>query len=533
MILAWFLVLPLLAFVVYGFRPLDRWRLKHIPGPAQLWLVGNLPGFAKYGDFEFFHRLHKQYGNVFKVWALGNNVVAASPELCRQILLQNQLRFPVGNLFAGEMHEFESANILFHQKLDKVRAMRNAWHPMSYSGSLENFVGLMHRAADKAVQRLSAVIDSKEAINAHMVLSAMTIQVIAAAAFGVDVSDPDTVLRELNGTPYTVAELLKDMRMVFKVTNNPNCIYTQLGLLLPFAAPLWRLLANVFPNENHAKALDLRTRLVPFAKALVADQTAAVAEQDDTIKAFQPGGDGTKRKGVAAGSFIDILVRSKQHATMSLTDTEIANQVYLMLLAGFETTANALSFTVYCLAQHPDKAEKLAAEIHSQPENPDYTTLTEGFPYTDACIREGMRLYPPGTIVGRVAAKDMDLGGYKVPKGTNLIGPIYAIHHDESVWPQAEAFLPERHLSDDAVGAPTCPHAWLGFGEGARSCVGSRLALLEAKLALVHLFRNLSFRLTPGQVPLKLLATITLGPKEGVWVTVHERKAAANLAAEP
>lgn len=69
-------------------------------------------------------------------------------------------------------------------RVDKVRAIRNAWQPMFYTGSLENFVGLMHDAAAKAVQRLSVAVNSKEAINAHTVLSAMTIQVIAAAAFG-------------------------------------------------------------------------------------------------------------------------------------------------------------------------------------------------------------------------------------------------------------------------------------------------------------------------------------------------------------
>ncbi|KAK9803714.1 hypothetical protein WJX73_005339 [Symbiochloris irregularis] len=125
----------------------------------------------------------------------------------------------------------------------------------------------------------------------------------------------------------------------------------------------------------------------------------------------------------------------------------------------------------------------------------------------------------------READKDVELAGYKVSKGTRLMVATYAIQHDESVWPDAEAFIPERHLSSDAVGAPTQPHAWLGFGDDTRSCVGGRLAMLEgqAKLALVHLFRRHSYRLTPGQVPIKLQMGITVGPAEGVWLTVHDR----------
>lgn len=105
----------------------------------------------------------------------------------------------------------------------------------------------------------------------------------------VDVSDPDKVLKELNGKPYTAGDLLEDLRLIFKVTNNAKCTYTQLGLLIPEAEPLWRFLANIFPNKIHAQAVDLRTRLIPFVKALVADQTAVRAAQRDTIKASDPG----------------------------------------------------------------------------------------------------------------------------------------------------------------------------------------------------------------------------------------------------
>ncbi|KAK9803710.1 hypothetical protein WJX73_004212 [Symbiochloris irregularis] len=521
MILAWALALAILALLIYGFHPGDRWRLRRIPGPRQYWMIGNLLDFAKEGDHNYFNRLHKQYGSIFKVWILGSNVVVATPELCRQICLHNSSRLQMPNLYYGKYWDFDNAIILW-LKGERARTVRSAWHPMFYSGTLEGIVGLMHQAADSAVQRLSAAAKSKDPIDVSVVLSQMSLQVIAQAAFGIDVSNPDAVLREFDGKPYTVSQLIADIRTAFRTTSNSKCQYTQLSLLFPFAVPLWRWLANILPSESHAAALDLRNRMIPYVEGLIKDHAAVVKEQDDIIKTLNPTGDGKERRGVAAGSFLDILVRTKHKSSgASLTDIEICNQAFAMLMVGLETTSSALAFATYFLAQNPDKAEKLAAEIRSQPDNPGYSDLTEGFPYTEAVIREAIRLYPPGSYVIRAAEKDMQLGGYKVQKNQLLIGAIYAIHHDASVWPDPEAFIPERHLSADAVGAPTQPHAWLGFGEGARNCVGGRLAMLEAKLALVHLFRHHSYRLTPGQVPLEIVTTLTLGPKNGVWVTVH------------
>lgn len=108
----------------------------------------------------------------------------------------------------------------------------------------------------------------------------------------VDVSEPDIVLTELQGCPYTVAQLVDDIRTFFRTTNNPQCIYTQLLVLFPDFQPVWRFLANMLPNANYQAALNVRNRIVPFVNKLVEDHTAVLAESDqaDAINTFKSDG---------------------------------------------------------------------------------------------------------------------------------------------------------------------------------------------------------------------------------------------------
>ncbi|KAK9803744.1 hypothetical protein WJX73_010477 [Symbiochloris irregularis] len=467
MMLGWVLSLLVLVALVYGCRPLDRWRLRHMPGPSQLWLVGNLTALARKGDYVYYTELHKRFGAIFKVWTLGNVVVVATPALCRQLLLRNSARFTMPNLFArGKDYDFQEAG-LFLLRGEKARTIRSAWHPMFHSGTLEGLTDMMHKAAAATVQRMAAAARSKEPINAEALLSVMSQQIVTAAAFGVDITDANTVLQEVSGKPYTVSKLTDDMRTFFRTFANPKSIYFQLATLIPIAVPLWRLLANWMPDQVHRAALDVRSRVIPFVEGLIREHTAAVAGQEIDAKAS---GEMDGRSGVAAGSFLDLLVRTRHRSTGApLSDLEICVQVVSMIVVGQESVTNAISFCMYLLALHPDKADKLAAEIRGQPSNPDYTSLTEGFPYTEAVIQEALRLLPTGTTAMRQTDRDLILEGYKVPKGTRVMASIYAVHHDENVWPHAESFIPERHLSEDAVGAPTQPYAWLGFGDGTRS----------------------------------------------------------------
>ena len=166
-------------------------------------------------------------------------------------------------------------------------------------------------------------------------------------------------------------------------------------------------------------------------------------------------------------------------------------QANTFLLAGMETTANSLAFSIYLLATHPEAEARLMAEIDALAASkagagsdacaeglPDLVPEDlERLPFTGAVLSEAMRLYTPTAFAIRDAAEDIQLGDYLIPKGVNILLSIYNIHRNSAYWPQPEAFRPERFLPEGQDLAQRHPHAYLPFGAGPRMCVGYKFAL--------------------------------------------------------
>ena len=206
-----------------------------------------------------------------------------------------------------------------------------------------------------------------------------------------------------------------------------------------------------------------------------------------------------------------------------LSDEEIVAQSVLFLLAGYETSSNTLSFTLYHLALNPDVQDKLRKEIiqamESNAKKPLYEVV-QSVEYLDCVIMEAQRLYPATVQVNRECREDYDLNGIHIPAGTEILIPLYALHHDPDAWQDPEKFDPERFRGP----AKDARHAFqfLPFGAGPRNCIGMRFALMEIKVALARVLMKFKFVASPEtQVPLKIHAGITLSAKDGVLVRVQ------------
>lgn len=239
---------------------------------------------------------------------------------------------------------------------------------------------------------------------------------------------------------------------------------------------------------------------------------------------------GTGRKagvtGVEPGSFLNLMMDARVKGTETrLDDLQIAGQVDIFLMAGYETTANGLAFTVYLLATNPDKERRMLEEIDAFGRDREVTHADlEKFPYASAVFDEALRLYPPAHTTARYTSEEMEVGGWKIPARTGIMIAIWAIQRDAKYWPRPEEFLPERWLPGNEDIACRNPNAYIPFGGGPRKCIGYRFALQEAVVALVTLYQRMCFRLTAGQQPLQLAAGITLQPKTGLQVTLHLRE---------
>ena len=202
-------------------------------------------------------------------------------------------------------------------------------------------------------------------------------------------------------------------------------------------------------------------------------------------------------------------------ATMS--DLELRDEVITMILAGHETTANLLSWTVRLLCEHPEIEARVREEAVRVLGDRDPTLEdSKALEYTRLVLDEALRLYPPAWVFERQAIEADTLGGYPIEAGS-IVGILpYVMHRHPEHWEKPDVFDPERFRPERAAGRPR--YAYLPFGGGPRFCVGNNFALLEAQLLLAMIIRDQKITLDPTH-PIVVDPVITLRPKTGIMVT--------------
>ena len=224
---------------------------------------------------------------------------------------------------------------------------------------------------------------------------------------------------------------------------------------------------------------------------------------------------------------LDLMMHATDETTTEgvsrLSDEEVVAQSVVFLLAGYETSSNTLAFTLYYLVVNPAMQEKLRTQIREALETNAKKgclyDIVKNIDYLDCVIKESKRLCPPTVHVNRECHEDFDLSGIHIPAGTEVVIPIYALHHDPDAWEDSEKFDPERFRG--ARKDTHHPFQFLHFGGGPRNCIGMRFALLEIKIALVKILSKYKLvRSAKTQVPLMLNAGGALSAKGGVLVRV-------------
>nr|KAG5709741.1 hypothetical protein BaRGS_027766 [Batillaria attramentaria] len=172
---------------------------------------------------------------------------------------------------------------------------------------------------------------------------------------------------------------------------------------------------------------------------------------------------------------------------------EIVGQAFIFFVAGYETTATTLQYLTYNLAMHPDVQERVVREIQQQlgDEKPTYENVGK-LKYLEHAIYETLRVFPPVTSITRTASETVTIKGMTIPKGSAVLVPICDVLRDPEYFPDPETFNPDRW-----EGANKNDVSFLPFGFGPRLCIGMRLALLEIKIAMVHVLRAVKFNKTP------------------------------------
>ncbi|CAG2121668.1 unnamed protein product, partial [Medioppia subpectinata] len=217
---------------------------------------------------------------------------------------------------------------------------------------------------------------------------------------------------------------------------------------------------------------------------------------------------------------------SLNFANKTLSEDEIMAQAWVFLLAGFETTATTLGYISYELALNSDIQEKLYAEVAEAFDSDDeisYESL-QRLPYLDAVVSETLRKYPAITRLEREAGKDMKLGdtGIKLFKGQMVEIPVYAIHHSEKYYKNADQFIPDRFLAENRKNL--VPYTYMPFGTGPRNCIGMRFALMEVKLCIAHIVKRFRFmKCAETEIPLQFMNLTPLLTSKSISLNIEKR----------
>ncbi len=215
--------------------------------------------------------------------------------------------------------------------------------------------------------------------------------------------------------------------------------------------------------------------------------------------------------------------QTASEAPNTMSDHQLHDECVTVILAGHETTANALSFALHLLAWNPEAQQQLAEEAHAvlgnrSPVAADYPRL----PFATQVFAELLRLYPPVWVTARTCAEGYTIAGYTIPVGATVIAPQYAVHRDPRFFPEPDRFDPSRFSLETKTSRPR--YSYFPFAGGSRQCIAEGLAWMEGTLALAVIARDWRLAPLPGSSrELKLHPAVSLRPKYGIQLRIERR----------
>ncbi len=399
------------------------------------------------------------------------------PALIEQVLLSRAEQFPKTPL---EKQVFENTlgdGILTSQG-PSWRWQRRTAAPLFRPADLANLVPAMSAAAEQQLQRWrNAPAGSIQAVDRDM--TETTFRVISATMFA-------------GGADAEAAAILKASDKALSTIS-----WDIAAAMLRF--PQWVWYPGKFGRRRAGRALR--------------DAVATILTRRRTA-------------GIKGDDLLARLATARDPDTGApMSDKQLVDNLVTFLAAGHETTAKALTWTLYLIARAPEWQQRIRREVRDVAgEAPIGAAHIDRLVVTRAVLEEAMRLYPPAPVMTRQTAATTELGGKSVPGGALIMIPIYALHRHTKLWDDPDRFDPERFMPERK--AKYARTQYMPFGFGARTCIGASFAMMEAVAILATLVRRADFEWDGRHAP-EPLSRVTLRPKGGmplrVW-PIEERR---------
>jgi cytochrome P450 len=198
-----------------------------------------------------------------------------------------------------------------------------------------------------------------------------------------------------------------------------------------------------------------------------------------------------------------------------LSDAEIRGELVVFMIAGHDTTSTTLTYALWALGHHREVQDRVRAEVAGLGQRPLTPADVPHLRYTVAVLHEALRLCPPAPVVTRTATADIDVAGYRVEAGTELVVGISAMHRDPALWDRPLIFDPDRFSPPNSAGRDRWQY--LPFGGGPRSCIGDHFAMLEATMALATIIRDVEIHSSAHEFPVTTPFTaVAAGPVRAI-----------------
>lgn len=434
------------------------------PGPRPRAPVQLL--FAPNGPLGALERLARDHGDLaFFSFGPRREVLANHPDFVRQVLVTERRSFAKGQSL-NEAKRVLGEGLLTSEGDFHLR-QRRLMQPLFHQRAITGYAAAMVECVDQVMARWRP----GETVDLHEELSRLTLSIVARTLFERDVEGE-------------AAEIGQALTTAIEGVN--RLVYPVIGPALD-ALPL--------PSTRRFHAA--RQRLDQTIYGLIEERRKR-GLGDDLLSLLLAAVDDDDREG--------------------MSDSQVRDEAMTIMLAGHETTAVWLTWTLMLLAQHPDVEARVRSEL-AQVLDGRTPTVDDvaGFEYTSAVLNESLRLYPPVWILGRTALTDIELAGHRVPAGTVVLVSQWLMHRDARWHEQPETFAPERW-----GGAPPAEWTFFPFGGGVRQCIGEAFAWLEARLVLARILQCWDVRLVSPE-PVAPLPRITLRPKGGLPATLAPR----------
>ncbi|MEU7283509.1 cytochrome P450 [Streptomyces sp. NPDC045431] len=437
-----------------------------LPGPAGLPLLGSLLDL-KNDSLATYLRAHRTYGDVVRITAgppgLRAQLYAVfSAEGAQRVLATEAANFRKDNTFYQEVRETFGNGLLTSQDADYLR-QRRLVQPLFTRRRVDGYASALTDETSAMLHRWNAAPGAAPGPTVDLLdeMTRLTLRAVARILFGVDV---DAAVDVVERSFPVIGEYV--LRRAYS----------------PLTLP------RDWPTPANRRAATAANELYAVCDRIIRERRAQGAEADGE-------------------DLLTLLTHAGSAEDDGLDAAEIRDQVLVFLLAGHETTATSLGFALHLLALHPEEQARARAEAVRVLDGRTPTAADlDALPYLTMVLKEAMRLYPAGPVIGRSAVEATEIDGYTIPAGADVIVAPWVTHRHPRYWEDPERFDPERFTPEREKERPR--YAWFPFGGGPRACIGQHFSMLESVLALAMVLQEYELTAVDRTVPVS--AGITL-----------------------